>query len=82
MEHYLQMEQRLEQMMTDKSLDVYSIIKEMDSSYNGKYSTQDRMHTVKTLIKLRRKYPEKNGKLQRLIDHYAVEYDNMLVLKP
>jgi hypothetical protein len=58
-----------------------TLVKELD--YQCMYSTEAKMNIVRTLcnIELREKQKD-NKKLQRLINHYAIEGDSMMVLKP
>jgi hypothetical protein len=62
------------------SSDVYSIIKELD--YKCKYSSEVKMATIQTLMKVRKRHPDKAAKVQRLIDHYGKERKDIVVLKP
>jgi hypothetical protein len=73
---------RLEEQITDmllSSLDYKRLAKEIDHEC---VLSPDRMAVVKILIGIREKQPD-NKKLQKLINHYAIELDDgMMVLKP
>jgi hypothetical protein len=68
-------------MLLDKKLDYRQITKTLD--YNL-YSSTDRLAVVRVLCDIRGAGLSDNDKkrLQEVINHYAIEYDNILVLKP
>jgi hypothetical protein len=66
-------------MLADKSLDYRQIVREFD--YNCKYSSPERLEIVRILYDIKKTGLGDKKKLQKVINHYAVERDNMLVLK-
>lgn len=63
------------------SLEYKQLVEELD--YEVEHSSPDKIEVVNILLDIRKKQPFKdNKKLQRLINHYAVERDNMVILKP
>jgi hypothetical protein len=63
-----------------QSRDYQTIIEELDYSY--KYSTQTTIEIVRILHNIRKAGLRDKKKLQKVVNHYAVEHKNMLVLKP
>ena len=61
------------------SADHQTIVKELD--YSCKYSSQEKLEIVRILYNIRKTGLYDKKKLQRVIDHYAIERDNMIVLK-
>jgi len=80
-EDYERLEQELENMLMSND-DVFSILKRLDFNCNCKYSTEARMSTIKALTRLKKKYPGKEAKIKRLINHYAREDKDLVILKP
>jgi hypothetical protein len=72
------LEQQIEDMLTN-GRSVEQLIKEIDHDT----FSDTRIDSVNVLLTLRTKQPfNDNKKLQKLINHYAIERDNMLILKP
>ena len=61
------------------SADYQTIVKELD--YKCKYSTQEKLEIVQILYNIRKTGLYDKKKLQKVINHYAVEHENKLVLK-
>jgi hypothetical protein len=70
----------IEQMLTSES-DYRQITKTLD--YNC-YSSSERLAVVRVLCDIRKsELPENDKKkVQKVLNHYAIEYDNLIVLKP
>jgi hypothetical protein len=66
-------------MLSDKSLDYRQIVKELD--YSCKYSIPETLAVVRILCDIRKTGLYDKKKLQKVLNHYAVEHENMLVLK-
>ena len=49
-----------------------------------RYSTQATVDVVQILYKIKKTglYENEKKKLQKVMNHYAIEYDNMIVIKP
>jgi hypothetical protein len=73
---------RLEGQIRDmlQSRDYQTIIEELYYSCN--YSTQTTTEIVRILHNIRKARLRDKKKLQKVVNHYAVEHENMLVLKP
>jgi hypothetical protein len=71
--------QYVEQMLANESLDYRQITKTLD--YNC-YSSPDRLAVVRVLCDIRKVGLHDKKKVQKVMNHYAIEYDNMIVLKP
>jgi hypothetical protein len=73
--------QHIEQMLLDNTIDYRQITKTLD--YNL-YSTPDRLDIVRVLLNIKKTGLHDNDKkkLQKIINHYAAEHDNLIVLKP
>ena len=61
--------------------DYKQLIKELD--YNSRYSSVDigRIQIVQILCNIKQRQKD-NKKLQKLINHYAIEHENVIALKP
>ena len=71
--------QEIEQMLLDKKSDYRQITKTLD--YNL-YSSPDRLAVVRVLCDIRKSGLYDQKKVQKVLNHYAIEYDNLIVLKP
>jgi hypothetical protein len=73
------LEKQIEDMLL--SNDYQTLVKELD--YRCKYSTQEKLEMIWILHNIRKTgLYDKKKLLQKVINHYAIEHDNMLVLKP
>jgi hypothetical protein len=72
------LEQQIEDMLT--TIDPKDLIKEPD--YNMFGDTSLDIIRILCNLKLRLKQKDNQRKIQKVINRYAIEYDNMLVLKP
>ena len=78
------LEQQIEDILTNVDYD--KLVKELD--YQCMYSTEAKINIVRILCNIRLKEKQKDTrnkklpKLQKLINHYAIENDDMVVLKP
>jgi hypothetical protein len=77
---------KLEEQITDMlpNMDHKQLIKRLDY---GVYSGPERMEIITILLRIRASqaktnHPNASEKLQKLINHYAIEHRNMVVLKP
>ena len=50
--------------------------------YECEYSSRDRLEIVQILLIIKQTGVCDKKKLQRLLNHYAIEHDNMVVVKP
>lgn len=88
-DHLKEWEKHIEKMIYAPSLTVFAITRKLEDQVRFSYSTtkaamttNNRMNLVTILVRLRRRYPDKAAKIQRLIEHFATEKDEMVVLKP
>ena len=80
-ERLKELEQQIQAMLLSSSaVDYRTVVKELDSGC--KYSSQEKLEVVRILYKIKESGLYDKKKLQRLINHYAIEHDNILVLKP
>jgi hypothetical protein len=75
---FVTLRQEIERMLDNES-DYRQIAKTLD--YNC-YSSPDRLAVVRVLCDIRKSGLYDKKRLQKVINHYAIEYDNMIVLKP
>lgn len=63
-------------------MDYKQIVRELN--YKCRYSTQATVDVVQILYKIKKTglYENEKKKLQKVMNHYAIEYDNMIVIKP
>jgi hypothetical protein len=65
------------------NIDYKQLVKELD--YECEYSSQTKVEIVGILCKIKTNryglYDNNKKKLQKLINHYAIEHENMVVLK-
>ena len=66
-------------MLANESLDYRQIVKELD--YDCKYSSPDKLAVVRIICDIRKTGLYDKKKLQKIINHYAIEYENIVVLK-
>jgi hypothetical protein len=78
------LERQIADMLLDKSLDYRRICKGLDDNYRCKYSSTERLAIVQILCYIRQSglADIDKKKLQKVINHYAIERENMIVLKP
>jgi hypothetical protein len=79
-ERFKELEQQIQAMLLSSAVDYRTVVKELDS--RCKYSSQDKLEVVRVLYKIKESGLYDKKKLQKVINHYAIEYDNILVLKP
>ena len=79
-ERFKRLEEQIIDMLVDKSLDYRHIVRELDCNY--KYSSPEKLEIVRILYDIKKTGLGNKKKLQKLINHYAIEHENMLVLKP
>jgi hypothetical protein len=78
-QRFKRLRQEIEQMLQDTTLDYRQITKTLD--YNC-YSTPDKLAVVRVLCDVRKTGLHDKKKLQKVINHYAIEHENVLALKP
>ena len=77
-ERFKELEQRIQDML--QSANYRSIVKELDHSC--KYSTQTTIEVIRILYNIKRTGLYDKKKLQKVMNHYVIEHEDMLVLKP
>jgi hypothetical protein len=79
-ERFKVLQQQIQDMLLSSAMDYQTIVKELDS--RCKYLSSEKLEIVRILYKIKESGLYYNKKLQKILSHYAVEHDNMLVLKP
>jgi hypothetical protein len=83
-ERFKMLEQKIQDMLLS-NIDYRQIVRELD--YSCKYSTQTTTEVVRILHKIRKTGlfigdNDKKKKLQKVMNHYAIERNDTVVLKP
>jgi hypothetical protein len=77
-ERFKRLGQQVQDMLV--SVDHKQLVKELDYKYE--YSTQEKLEIVRILYKIRRSSLYDKKKLQKVINHYAIEDNDMFILRP
>jgi hypothetical protein len=78
-EYLKNLEGQIANMLVSSSVDYKQIVRELD--YECKHSIRTTVDVIQLLYKIKQTGLYDKKKLQRVLSQYAVEYDNILVLK-